>query len=140
MTQSQQSNESWTDVRDLFGRARADAMLKAQADLLKQVEALHQAWLGRVKSAAESVADLVKRCAKCTNPGEVAGLYNEWQRERMETFFADSRGLADQWLHLFDSAMAPLKAAQGETESKPVETGAAEADAESATRSRAARA
>ncbi len=142
MTQSQQNNESWTGMHDFMavGRARADAMAKAQAELRQQFEALQQAWLGHVKLHAESVVDLVKRCSKCSNPGEAAGLYNEWLGERIEALFAGNRHLADQWLHLFDTAIAPLKAAQAAANGKPVEAEAAEAAAEAPARSRAARA
>jgi len=142
MTQSQQNNESWTGMHDLLGisRARADAMVQAQADLLKHIEALQQTLLERAKLAAESGANIAARCAKCSNLGEAAGLYGEWLSERMQTFFADNRRFADQWLALFDAAIAPLKGAQAETTGTPVEGPAAEPVAEPAARSRAARA
>jgi len=143
MTRSQQTNESWSGMRDnmaffAFDRARADAITRAQSDLMKQVEEMQQAWLGRLKGAAEAAQALVTRCAKCSNPGEAAGLYSEWVSERMEAMFADSRRFADQWMQLVDTAMAPLRAAQATAEDK---TAAPEAVAAStAERSRAARA
>ena len=143
MTQSQQSNESIPGMRDILGigPARVEAMTQAHTELLKQLEVMQQGWLSRAKGAAESAADLVARCAKCSNAGEIAGFYNEWLLKRIEAFFADNRHFADQWLALVDAAMAPLKAAQAETGSKATESApAAEPVAEPTGRSRAARA
>lgn len=145
MTQSQQNNESWSGMREnlaffALDRARADAIARAHSDLTKQIEDMQQAWLGRFKGAAESAQSLAARCAKCSNPGEAAGLYSEWVGERMEAFFADSRRFADQWLHLFDAAMAPLRAAQATAEDKAAAHHAEPAVATTAERSRAARA
>ena len=140
MTQSQESNESLASMHSLLGltRARAEALAQAQADLLQHVEAIRQAWFSRAKGTAESATDLLTRCAKCSNPGEAAALYSEWLSERIEAFFADNRRFADQWLALFDIALAPLKAAHIDGGNAAAETQAAQPTAEPKTRSRAA--
>ena len=145
MKGTQQIRESWAAMRDnmpflAVGRAQADAMLQAQTDVVEHLEEMQHAWLANAKQAAESISDLAARCAKCSNPGEVASLYSEWLNKRMEAFLADGRRLSDQWMRLFDVAFAPLKAAQGAAEQAAgkTEAGAEEAAAETDKRSRAA--
>ncbi|HYM32413.1 MAG TPA: phasin family protein [Candidatus Cybelea sp.] len=133
MKKPQQINDSWPGMREnlafmAVGRAHADAMLQAHAEVMKQIEDMHKAWFSTAKEATESATDLANRCVKCSSPGEAAGLYSEWVNQRMEQFFTDSRRFADQLLTMYDSAMTPLKAAQtaAQTATQNVASGAEE--------------
>jgi hypothetical protein len=117
MKKPQHFRESSPNVNEFWAfasanRAQAENALKTQADLLKQMQDMQKAWIGIVQELGKSSADLASRCAKCSNPGEAARIYSDWLSEQMESLFADSRRLGEQWLQLFDTALAPLKAMQ----------------------------
>jgi len=118
MTKQLQTNESpfsmaFNEELLSAGRARADAMMKANTELLKQVEGLQRSLLDSIQQAAGATTDFTQRASRCGNPGEVAALYNEWLTQRMEAAFAESRRFAEMWLKMFDAVAMPLKAGGG---------------------------
>ena len=92
------------------GRARSEALLKAQNDLMQQVEGLNRNLLDSIQQATAATSDFAKRAAECSNPGEVAALYSDWITQRTEAMFAESRRFAELWMKMFDAATTPLKA------------------------------
>jgi hypothetical protein len=118
MKKSPHLHESWPNMNEFWAfaaanRGQAETALTTQADLLRQVQDLQKAWIEIAQEVAKSSADVLSRCAKCGNPGEAARLYSDWISQQMDSLFADSRRLGEQWLQLYDTALAPLKAMQG---------------------------
>jgi hypothetical protein len=86
-----------------FSKGRADAILKAQNELLDAYHEASQAWVSRVKSEVELWSELVAKLASSKSVPEGLEAYRDSISHRMEMAVEDGRRMLEQGQKLIAS-------------------------------------
>lgn len=72
---------------------------------VKKAAELSRALMTTMSKNVDGNFELAARLIHCTDPAEAMSTCNEWMNARRDAIFADSKGLAQQWMKLCDVDM-----------------------------------
>jgi uncharacterized protein HemY len=85
-------------------RDYCDQAIRTAAELNRTV-------LNSVSQAVEGNFELASKLIRCNDPAEAMQTYKDWLSARRDAILSDGKGIAAQWMKLYDVDMTPVVAA-----------------------------
>jgi len=78
-----------------MGRKQIDAVIDLQHELVDQMEEISREWTARVKTEADLANEFASKLSAVRTVPDVAAIYQDWWKRRMELLAEDSRLFVD---------------------------------------------